>query len=48
MGFINNIAKKLLNKDEYDDFSLTASMDGCEGESKIARIKEIFKKIIPC
>jgi hypothetical protein len=46
MGFIDSIAKKIFSKNDYEDYSLTVAMDGCEGESKLEKLKELFKR--PC
>lgn len=49
MGLIDKIAKKILGEEE--EYSLRASldsMDGCVGESTIAKIKNALKKLIPC
>jgi len=48
VGFIDKLAKKILGKDEYEEYVLTDSMDGCAGESTIAKIREKLKKLIPC
>jgi hypothetical protein len=47
MSLIDKIVKKFMNE-EYEDYSLADSMDGCAGESTISKIKEFFKKVIPC
>lgn len=49
MGFIDSIAKKIFGKDEdYLEFSISETSDGCLGEEIIASIKKLFKKEEPC
>ncbi|MFQ6068002.1 MAG: hypothetical protein ACE5KD_00505 [Candidatus Bathyarchaeia archaeon] len=48
MSFIDKIAEKLFNKQNYEEYNITDSMDGCVGEDTISKIRKALEKLIPC
>ena len=49
MGVIDGIAKKIFNREDYEEFDISLdAMDGCVGESTMAKIRSALKKLIPC
>lgn len=48
MGFIDKLAERFLNKEEYEEYNVMDTMDGCVGEDRIAKIRRALEKLIPC
>ena len=46
---LKNIAKKILSKDEYEEFEISLRLsDGCKGEEIVAKMLEKLRGDKPC
>ena len=49
MGLLDDIARKIFNREDYEEFGISLdAMDGCVGESTMAKIRSALKKLVPC